>query len=385
MSELDLAIVAFAALLAVLGYFQGLIVSALSLAGLLLGGFAATRLSQQLLDQGAASPYAPVIGLAGAITFGLLGGAALQDVGVWLRERIRVREGRVLDRILGALMSCAVALVLVWLAAAVLISVPQLRAMRPFVLDSRIVPKINAVLPPSGALLNVLASYDPFPAFDGPRISIGAPDGDVPRDPEIRAAAASVVRIVGRACGFSVTGSGWVVRPGVVVTNAHVVAGMEFPEVQQRGVDGAHDAVLVAFDAVNDVALLRVDSLTAQPLRMVADAPASGASGAVLGFPENGPFASRAARFSDTRAVRSDDIYGQGRHTRTVTSFRGRVRHGNSGGPLVDGEGRVLTTVFAASVDSEVPGGYGVPNAQVTGLLGQASGQAVSSGPCAQG
>jgi S1-C subfamily serine protease len=380
-SEFDLAIVAFAALLAVLGFFQGFIVSAFSLLGLLVGGFAATRVAQQVLDDGAASPYAPMVGLLGALLVSALGGAALQDVGVWVRGRVRMREGHTLDRALGGMLSGAVGLLLAWLIAAVLMAMPQLRPMRPFVLQSSVVSQLNEVMPPSGPVLNVLARYDPFPTFDGPRIAVGAPDGDVPSDPEIRAAAAGVVRVVGSACGFRLTGSGWVVAPGLVVTNAHVVAGVREPAVQERGGDGPLDAEVVAFDTVADIALLQVGGLTADPLQMAAGDPQQGMSGAVLGFPENGPFTSRAARFSDTRAVRSDDIYGEGGYDRRVTSFRGDVRHGNSGGPLVDGEGRVLTTVFAAAIGGDVRGGYGVPNDVVAALVNEAPGSA-STGNC---
>ena len=175
-----------------------------------------------------------------------------------------------------------------------------------------------------------------------------APSAAIARDPDVAAVAGSVVRILGTACGLGVEGSGWVAGDGLVVTNAHVVAGEEDTVVQVRGVGARLDATAVAFDATNDVAVLRVSGLSAPALTLVSDPPV-GAEAAILGFPQNGPYSVRAGRLGQTRAVVSTDAYGNGPVTRQMTTFRGVVRPGNSGGPLVDTAGRVLTTVFAQS------------------------------------
>ncbi len=191
------------------------------------------------------------------------------------------------------------------------------------------------------------------------------------------------MRILGSACGLGVEGSGWVAGDGLVVTNAHVVAGQGDTIVQRGGEGASLDATLVHFDARNDVAVLAVPGLDLPSLPLAPE-PASGTAGAILGYPLNGPFDVRAARIGATRTVLSDDAYGNGPVSRTLTTLRGDVRSGNSGGPVVDSSGRVLTTVFAATTSGR-PGGYGVPNAIVRRAIADGSrGVAVSSGPCAR-
>jgi S1-C subfamily serine protease len=182
-----------------------------------------------------------------------------------------------------------------------------------------------------------------------------------------------------------VEGSGWVAAPGLVVTNAHVVAGEHDTVVQAPGdAAGSRSATLVQLDVHDDVAVLRVPGLAAPALPLVAD-PASGTAGAILGYPLNGPFDAEPGRIGTTRAVLSEDAYGRGPVRRSVTPLRGRVRSGNSGGPVVDARGRVLTTVFAATTGSPPArrGGYGVANAVVREALAAArGGSPVSSGAC---
>jgi S1-C subfamily serine protease len=190
----------------------------------------------------------------------------------------------------------------------------------------------------------------------------------------------SVVKVLGTACGLGVEGSGWVIDDGVVVTNAHVVAGQEDTRVLAEGREPGLDATAIAFDPRNDVALLRVPGLDA-PRLPLADDPKSGTSAAVLGFPRNGPYDVRAGRLGGTRQVISQDAYGRGPVRRSITSLRAAVRSGNSGGPMVDGRGRVVTTVFAATTSGPC-GGFGVPNAIVRSTLAKASGP-VSTGACA--
>ena len=199
----------------------------------------------------------------------------------------------------------------------------------------------------------------------------------------MRAAARSVVKVLGTACGLGVQGSGWVARDGVVVTNAHVVAGQDDTTVQLRGA-GAHlDAEPIWFDVRNDLAMLRVPGLAGvRPLRVETDAP-EGTSAGILGFPENGPYHVAAGRLGHTATVVSQDAYGSGPVRRAITSLRGRVQHGNSGGPMVDGAGRVVTTIFAATVSDGGRSGYGVPDSIVAEALGRADGGPVDTGPCA--
>jgi S1-C subfamily serine protease len=233
-------------------------------------------------------------------------------------------------------------------------------------------------------LLNALARFDPFPHIDGPQAGVGPPRAGVAREAAVRAAGAGVVRILGSACGLGVEGSGWVAGDGLVVTNAHVVAGEDDTVVQERGIGPRLSAVAVAFDPTNDVAILRVAGLRAPALRL-SSSTRSGTDGAVLGFPLNGPYDVRAARLGQTQTVLTSDAYGAGPVSRRLTTFRARVRPGNSGGPLVDTRGRVLTTVFASASGGGRRGGYGVPNEIVRRRLAAIApgGRKVSTGPCA--
>jgi S1-C subfamily serine protease len=230
-------------------------------------------------------------------------------------------------------------------------------------------------------VLNALARFDPFPTLRGPSADVPAPRAAIARDADVAAASASVVRVLGSACGLGVSGSGWVARDGIVVTNAHVVAGQTDTVVQLRGEGPRLAAEALVVDPRDDVAVLRVPGLRARPLTLAREAP-SGEAAAILGFPRNGPFTVRAARVGATRGVMSSDAYGEGPVRRSVTALRGVVRPGNSGGPVVDARGRVVATVFAARLGEGPRGGYGVPNAVVRRALARARGP-VDTGPCA--
>jgi S1-C subfamily serine protease len=210
---------------------------------------------------------------------------------------------------------------------------------------------------------------------------VPAPRAAIARDPQVAAARAGVVRVRGTACGLSVVGTGWIAAQGVVVTNAHVVAGQDDTRVGPGDDGDGLAARAFAFDTRNDVAVLRVDGLGGRILPLASD-PRAGTSAGILGFPENGPFQVRAGRLGATATVLTQDAYGHGRVRRSLVSLRGRVRPGNSGGPLVDTRGRVLTTVFAATRGGP-PGGYGVPNAVVRRALRGAT-RPVDTGPCAR-
>ena len=193
------------------------------------------------------------------------------------------------------------------------------------------------------------------------------------------------MRILGSACGFGIEGSGWVAGPGLVVTNAHVVAGETDTAVQPRGVGRTLQARVIVFDPHNDIAVLSVPGLNAPALRL-ARRPALGESAAILGFPLNGAFNSQAARLGATQVTASTDAYGNPA-TRLISSVRGLVRSGNSGGPMVDSQGKVIATVFAEITDapSNEPSGLAVPNGIVRRELAKAapSDRTVSTRGCA--
>lgn len=271
----------------------------------------------------------------------------------------------------------ALALALVWLLATVVLHSPATSELRPEVRRSLIVRELNGLLPPPDPLLEAIDRVDTLPSISGPTTPVAPPNAAIARDPDVERAGFSVVRVLGTACGLGVEGSGWVAAPGLVVTNAHVVAGGEDTTITT--IDGASvDATPVHYDPENDLAVLRVEAdLPALPV--VRD-PRSGTGGAVLGYPENGPFAASPARLGETQTAISQDSYGRGPIRREIAFLRGRVRSGNSGGPLVDSSGRVLGTLFA-STTSGPSGGFAVPNEIVLAALARAT-TSVGTGPC---
>ena len=379
-TALDWIIVAFTLLMALWGYLQGLIVGALSLVGFAAGAVLGSRVGPLLLEEGSRSPYAPLFALVGALLVGGVLASGLELLGFHLQRRLGERFG-LLDGVGGALLVGCLGLGLAWVGGSVALQVPGARDLREPIQRSVILRQLNAALPPSGPLLNALARFDPFPRIDGPAADVRPPNSAVARDPQVRGAADSVVKVLGTACGLGVQGSGWVAADGVVVTNAHVVAGQDDTTVQIAGEGPRHDADAVWFDVRNDLAILRSSGVSGAPaLPLNVDAGA-GRSVAILGFPENGPYDAWPGRLGPTETVLSQDAYGRGPVRRRITAVRGRVRSGNSGGPVVDTAGRVVTTVFAATVGSDPPSGFGVPDTVVRDALKRA-GDPVDTGPC---
>src|SRR5436190_13161795 len=226
MTVLDWGIVAFTVALAMWGYRQGLIVGTLTLFGFAAGAFIGSRIGPLLLDQGAESPYAPLCAALGALLGGALMAVTLESVALGWRARVvRGRGLHFADGAGGAALIASVALGLVWVFGAVALHAPGTTQVRADVHRPLILRSLNGVLPPSGPILRALDRVDPAPSISGPATPVAAPDSGTASDPDVVRAAASVVRVLGTACGLGIEGSGWVAAPGLVVTNAHVVAG----------------------------------------------------------------------------------------------------------------------------------------------------------------
>ena len=378
MTTVDWIAVGVIALVALNGLRRGLVGSALSLGGIVAGAYIGAKLAPQLLS-GSESPYTPLIALAGAVVLG----AFLQSAGGMLGRAVRtsllaVPPLRVLDTIGGVVLGAAAGVAIVWVAGAVALHLPGQSDLRTQVQQSKILRELNAHVPPS-RLLDAIARVDPFAAIRGPEARVDPPDPALLNSPGVESARPSVFRVTGTACGLGVVGSGWAAARNLVVTNAHVVAGMDDARVDRN--DGDYrDAVVVAFDARDDIAVLRVPGLGATPLEAVQ--PVAGQGVAILGYPENGPFTATAGRIGQTAVILTDDAYGRGPVRRTITTLRGRVRQGNSGGPAVDASGRVHTTIFASRVGAE-DAGYGIPTGIVRDGLDGAGSRPVDTGPCA--
>jgi len=373
---LDWVAVGVVLLAALGGAAQGFVWSGLSLAGLLAGAVVGGHLAPLLLSGGASSPYSPVIAVVGAVTLAVAFELVGSTVGAALRGRERRRFLRDLDSAAGVVAGALVGLAAVWVLGAMALQLPGQAQLRRAAQRSAVLTRLNSIVPPR-TLLNALGRIDPFPRLAGPPVPTDPPDPRVLGRPGVRAAAPSVVRVLGTACGLGIEGSGWVARPGFVVTAAHVVAGETDTTVTTLS-GTTLPAEAVAFDSRNDVAVLRVPELEARPLRLVE--PRRGTSVAIIGYPENGPFDAVPGRIGSTATVLSQDAYGNGPVARTVTSLSGAVRHGDSGGPAVDASGSVQATVFAARVNGV--GGYGVPAPRVRRALDSSRGP-VSTGPCA--
>ena len=377
MTTVDWVALGFVVFAALLGLRKGMITSALSLAGVIVGAFVGARLAPHLLNGGAESPWTPLAGLAGAAFGAFLFEAFGAMAGRTARAAIPLPPLRAIDSAGGLILGAAAGVALVWVVGAGALLVPGQNELRRAAQRSTLLTALYERVPPAD-FMRLLARVDPFPAIAGPAAPIDPPDPRLLRDPEVRRAAASVVRVLGTACGLRVTGSGWVAAPNTVVTAAHVVAGEDETAVQTEGDERELDARVVAFDRRNDVAVLRIDGLGLRPLPAVK--PERGTPVVIIGYPENGPLAAVAGRVGPTTNVLSEDAYGHGPVARQVTGVRGKIRHGNSGGPAVDAHGRVLATLFAARLGST--GGYGVPTGVVAGVVRGAGRASVSTGEC---
>ena len=383
MTPIDVIIIVFAALFAVVGFARGFLIGALSLAGFVAGAYLGTRFGPQLLRDGNQSPFAPLFGLLGALIGGTIISAGAEGLADAMRSAIVSPAARTIDGLLGSVLAVALALGIAWLLSVIVLQTPGIRTHRGAIQRSAILKELNRVLP-ADEVLKALARFDPFPRITGPEANVPPPRSAIARDPDVQRAGDSVVQILGNSCGLGVSGSGWVAAPGVVVTNAHVVAGEQQGDtvVQPRGGGVRYGATAIAFDSRNDVAVLRVPALQAPPLDFAREIRV-GEPGAVEGYPLSGPFDIEPARIGTTRTVVTQDAYARRLVRRTITSFRGNVQPGNSGGPIVDAAGRVSATVFAKSTGGGPEGGFAIPNDVVRTTLSGASGP-VGTGPCAR-
>ena len=372
MTGVDLILLGLVALMAVGGFRRGLIVGLCSLGGLVAGAYVGARVAPEL---GGDSRYVPLFTLAGAMAAAAIGQSLAVLAGRALRPFLAFGPLRALDSVGGGALGAAVGLVLCWVVGAVFLYLPGQVELRHYAQESAILSALNDEFPPE-RLMDALSRVDPFAALAGPQANVDPPRAAIVVDPEVQAARPSVVRVTGYACGLGVEGSGWIAAPTLVVTNAHVVAGVSAPRVD-RG-DGRYlDGTLVSFDRKNDVAVMRVPGLEGRPLPLADEA--AGADVALLGFPGNGPFAAAPARLGATVRTVGRDAYGSFPVPRTVTTIRGVIRSGNSGGPAVDAAGRVRSVVFAQRAGSE--GGYGVPIGAVRDALAAVGDTAVET-PC---
>ena len=361
------------------GFRRGLVLTAFSLVGLVVGAYLGSRIAPHLLHGGSDSTWTPVAGLVGAVLGAVLLQVGALAAGSYVRGGLKLTPLRLLDSAGGLLLGAALGLAVVWVGASVALLTPGQTQLRSEVARSEIVKQLNGALPPR-TLLNLLARIDPFPSIAGPSGPSLPPDAGVLRDRSVQDATKSVVKILGTACGIGVEGSGWFAGRDLVVTAAHVVAGEAGDTIVQiEGDPLSHPADVVLLDVRNDVAVLRVPGADQTPLQL-AD-PRDGEAVAILGYPLNGGLTATPGRIGHTATVLTQDALGRGPVGRTITALAGQVEHGDSGGPAVDANGAVESTIFAARRGSS--NGYGVPTSIVRDDLARAGTQPVSTGSCA--
>jgi S1-C subfamily serine protease len=386
---LDWVLIVVVVLYAVSGYWQGFITGAFATVGLLIGGLLGVWLAPTALGNASPSILVSLAAVFIVIVCASLGQALLQVGGARVRDQITWRPARAVDAVGGAVLSGAAALLVAW-ALGVALSGSGLRGITPLVRNSTVLSEVNRILPAEASsklsAFNDVVGTTFFPRYLEPF----APERIVPvppgpqrmlADPDVQRAASDVVRIRStNRCHQGIEGSGFVYAPDRVMTNAHVVAGVDTPLVDVHG--SSVPARVVYYNPQLDVAVLAVPTGTVRPLRFASAAAGDGV--AILGFPQNGPYDVQAGRVRADQRLRSPDIYGHGTVIRDVLSLRGLIRPGNSGGPVVDSAGRVVGVVFAASVTSSDTG-YALSSEQVAqaAASGQNGSRPVSTQGCA--
>ncbi len=311
-------------------------------------------------------------------------------VGFRLKNAFENRHFHRIDGWFGSVLGAATLLLAVWLGAAIINTMPLTQAQDE-IRNSRILGQLNNTLPSTTTVLANLSHLiqpNGFPqVFTGNEPSLPANtnvpgiDSDLQR--AIDRSKTSVVKMEGLGCGGVVEGTGFVIDTDLVVTNAHVIAGVRQPYV--RDSNGQHTATPVWFDPELDFAIVRADNLAGGPLLLASDLAERRTRGAILGYPGGGPLTAGGASVIDHFTARGRDIYNQGFSDREVYSLAAKVIPGNSGGPVIAADGTVLGVIFAQSTSHQSVG-YALSMPQLAGAINQAQAQnrQVSTGPCAR-
>lgn len=389
MNFLDWCLVLITLAYALSGYWQGFITGAFATVGLVVGGLFGIWVAPHILGNVEPALWVSLAALFVVLVCASFGQAFAQYAGAKVRDKITWQPIRAVDAVGGGVLSVAAVLTVTWMLG-VAVSGSQIPGVGQLVRESTVLSRVNEVMPTQAQ--GLLRGFDKvvgssfFPRYLEPF----APERIVPVEPplpadvdnkSVRQARNSVYKVRGNnSCGDGVEGSGFLYSPGLLMTNAHVVAGVSNPVVIDNG---EHSARVVWYDASTDVAVLSVPDLQGPTIGFDKTGKAADRA-VVLGFPNDGPFNAQSARIrSDAQLLKSPDIYGRGTVTREVFAIRSLVRPGNSGGPLVSLRGKVYGVIFAASV-SDKQTGYALTADQVSGAVSRADadGPTVSSGNC---
>jgi S1-C subfamily serine protease len=375
---LDLILIVLAAAFAVAGYRQGFIIGVLSfigfIGGVAVGAIFAPRISRALASSLPWQAFIAILVVFGAAVLGMVVASSL---GVTIRSRVRGRPATVLDSLGGAAVNVVAVLLVAWLIGSFVAYSPfpeisgQVNNSVVLKAVDRVVPHDALSLPGFPPLRSLLTSGPYTQVFSalGAESALGvpAPDPAVLKSAGLAADRDSIVKIVGIApsCERRIEGSGFVISPGHVLTNAHVVAGVtQGPDVYTAD-NREYPATVVLYDPQIDIAVLDVPGLQAPALRF-AGAAAYGAGAIVAGYPLDRPFTAGAARLDVAESAIGPNIYQDSQVRRQIYPIRALVRPGNSGGPLLAPDGEVYGVVFAAAVSLKDTG-YALTAAEVAG------------------
>jgi uncharacterized membrane protein required for colicin V production len=373
----DIVVVLVAVAAAVSGARQGLVIALPAFAGVLLGAVVGVRLAP-LLVQNFANPATRV---AFAVAILVLLVALGETFGVWcgrmLKQRIRNPKLAGVDNALGAILQGVVVFVVAWMIAVPLTSFSGLPQLSSALQRSTVLGAVNSIMPNAARQLpadlrklfdvpDLPDVTDPF--AQTPIQQVGPPDSALLSSPVVEDVRPSVVKIHAEApsCSRALEGSGFVIAPQRVLTNAHVVAGTDKVNVEVDS--GQLDAHVVYYNANVDLAVLAVPDLTAPALDFDKKAATQGQDSIVLGYPLDGSYTASAARVRSRINLPGPNIYDDRNENRDVYTVYAQVRSGNSGGPLIDPQGGVLGVVFGAAVDDPNTG-FALTAQQVTSVL----------------
>lgn len=392
MNWVDVLVVLLALLAGVSGARNGLVTALFSFMGVLLGAVIGLKLAPVVLVRLNNAPVKVGVGVGIVVLLVALG----ETFGVWagreLRDRITAARLTGVDNVFGAVVQALATFVVAWLVALPFTAATGTPGLAAAINDSRVLRAVDALMPAAakalpGDLHRILGQSgfpDALAPFSGTPVAQAAPpDSTLAASPIVQNVEGSVVKIRGRApsCSRALEGTGFVIAPHRVLTNAHVVAGTD-----QVAVDTGHgqlDATVVLYDPSRDVAVLSVPELEAGALSFAQPPAQSGADVIALGYPLDGPYTASPGRVREEINLRGPNIYDSATVQRDVYTVRAKVQSGNSGGPLIDPQGRVEGVVFGAAVDDSETG-YALTDAEIVPDIAASAGltAAVSTGDC---
>jgi S1-C subfamily serine protease len=385
-----MAVIAVAFIAAISGWRSGALGSLMSFVGVVLGAFAGVLLAPHIvghIDGPRTKLFVALFLILGLVVVGEVAGVVL---GRAVRGAIRHPTLRSVDSVVGVVLQVFAVMVAAWLLASPLRSSDQQMLAQAFE-GSMIRKQVDQVAPswlqavPNrlSALLNTSGITDVWQPFGRTPIApVEAPDLSIAGNAVVAQVRPSVVKIRGLAngCQKVLEGTGFVVAPNRVMSNAHVVAGADSVTVESNGT--TYDAHVVSYDPNADISILDVPNLSAPALQFVEGEASPGTDALVLGYPGGGDFVATPARIRETIKLNGPDIYRTVTVNREVYTIRGTVRQGDSGGPLLDLGGKVLGVVFGAAVDDPDTGFVLTANEVNRQLAKVGSTQPVATGPC---